>query len=273
VALTQHAESVFAKSVTNRVVLTVAGSDSSGGAGAQLDLRTFASFGTHGVSAITAVTAQSGRNVRSIHCVPSTQLTAQLDAIADEFDIAAVKIGMLGTAANVRAVARFIFERRLQQVVLDPVLVATSGASLLSRDGLDVLRRQLIPLAHVLTPNLPEAAALLGHRVSGARGAATLLALGARSVVLKGGHGRGSDVVDYFADGARVTEFRHARLPFNARGTGCALSAAIAARLALGDPLENAVRFAEDFLQNALQRSRARGRSGKHLLLVDPIDK
>ena len=269
----QQTETLSASSTTSRVVLTIAGSDSSGGAGIQVDLRTFASMRVHGVSAITAVTAQCGKQVRACHVVPAPQLTAQLETIADEFDIAAVKIGMIGSVSNIRAIARFISTRALRNVVVDPVLVSTSGTALLPRAGVAALRKHLIPLASVLTPNLPEAAVLMDQRITGVCGAASLLNLGAHSVLLKGGHARGVDVVDYFAENGRVDHYTHPRLPFNARGTGCAMSAAIAGRLALGDRPRNAVLAAQTFLQNALRKSQPRGRSGKHLLLIDSIDK
>jgi hydroxymethylpyrimidine/phosphomethylpyrimidine kinase len=269
VAKTQQTETVF----RNSAVLIVAGSDCSGGAGIQLDLRALFSLGVHGLSAISAVTAQSNHRVRAIHAIPARQLAAQLDAAMDDVDIAAVKIGMLGSVANIRAVARFLRRHALKSVVLDPVLASTSGTALLSRAGLTSLKDDLLPLADVLTPNVPEAARLLGSRVSGALAADRLLRLGARSVLLKGGHGSGDDVVDYFVDGTRQFEFRHRRLPFDARGTGCALSTAIAAGLASGKSRLQAVRDAERFLQRALRKSEPLAASGKHLLLLDPIDK
>ncbi len=247
-------------------MLAIAGSDSSGGAGIQADLRTIAAHGLHGLSVITAVTAQNSRAVQSVHPVPPRQLRAQLDAVFADFDVAAVKIGMLGTVAAVDVVADYLKQIGARHVVLDPVLVATSGAALLTSRALARLRSQLIPLVELLTPNLPEAEALLGRRLRSnrdIRGAGEdLLALGARAVLLKGGHRGGRDVCDYlFVDGS-VTSFSHARLPGSVRGTGCTLAAAIAAGLAAKLPLRDAVAQAEQFLQREMRRAYRAGRGG-----------
>jgi len=254
---------------TNACVLSIAGSDSGGAAGVQADLRTFAAFGLHGLSAIAAVTSQNLHSVTAVHAVPSAHLKAQLCAVFDGFAIGAVKIGMLGSAANVKVVSGFLARARARNVVLDPVLASSSGTALLSARGLSVLRRQLIPLADMLTPNLPEAQILLWRRLrtNDAESAARdLLGLGARAVLLKGGHGRGDTVRDFLADASGVREFSHARLALRARGTGCMLASAIAAGLAQGQSLQQAVAAAQEFLQAALRSSYQAGTRGIKVL-------
>lgn len=237
--------------------LTIAGSDSSGGAGVQADLKTFGTFGIHGLSAITAVTAQSMREVVAIHRVPAKQVEQQLCAVFGDFPIAAVKIGMLGSATTISTVARFLRERCKVPIVLDPVLISSSGTRLLPARALAVLREELIPLADMLTPNVPEAESLLGRCLTTPKdlreAARDLLGLGAKSILLKGGHHEGDPVCDYLVDASRARVFRHARMPILARGTGCVLSAAIAAGLAHGRARITAVRDAEHYLQRALQ--------------------
>ncbi len=237
--------------------LTIAGSDSSGGAGIQADLKTFAAFGLHGLSAITAVTAQNMREVVAVHRVPAKQVEQQLSAVFGDFPIAAVKIGMLGSAATISTVARFLREYCKVPIVLDPVLVSSSGTRLLPAHALTVLREELIPLADMLTPNVPEAESLLGRSLitpDDLREAARdLLGLGAKSILLKGGHHEGDPVCDYLVDANRTCVFRHARMPILAHGTGCVLSAAIAAGLARGRTPVAAVRAAEHYLQMALK--------------------
>jgi hydroxymethylpyrimidine/phosphomethylpyrimidine kinase len=247
-------------------VLAIAGSDSSGGAGIQADLRTIAAHGLHGLSVVTAVTAQNSRAVESVHCVPPRQLLAQLDAVFTDFDIAAVKIGMLGSAAAVDAVAGYLLKVGARHIVLDPVLVATSGRALLPPQALARLRSRLIPQVELLTPNLPEAEALLERQLRSdddMRGAgADLLALGAGAVLLKGGHQRGRIVRDYLFAGKSTTVFSHERLPGSVRGTGCTLASAIAAGLASKLPLREAVARAEQFLQREMQCAYRTGRTG-----------
>lgn len=236
--------------------LAIAGSDSSGGAGIAADLKTFAAFGVHGLVAITAVTAQTTRQVHASQCVPAAQVRAQIEAAFAEFDVGAVKIGMLGSAPIARTVAQALRETKPRHVVLDPVLASSSGTALLSAPGLRILREELVPLATLLTPNLPEAQILLGRRIADpVRAAHDLLALGARAVLLKGGHGRGSRVRDVLADARGIAEFVHPRLAVRVRGTGCALASAIAAGLARGRSLRAAVADAENFLQRALAQS------------------
>ena len=238
-------------------VLSIAGSDSGGGAGIQADLRTFAAHGVHGLCAITAVTAQNTRAVTAIETLPPRVVEAQLDAVFSDFDVRAVKIGMLATPAIVRAVAGALAKRPRVPVVLDPVLVATTGGRLSTADLAPTLRRHLLARADLVTPNVPEAASLLGRRLRNADDLVTaaddLLDLGARAVLLKGGHLKGNRVRDLLAlpDGTR-RGFEHARIDVEGHGTGCTLSAAIAANLALGDALETAVGRAIDYVHRAI---------------------
>jgi hydroxymethylpyrimidine/phosphomethylpyrimidine kinase len=248
-------------------VLTIAGSDSSGGAGIQADLRTFGALGVHGLSAITAITAQNSRRVWSIRCVSAPRVRDQIDAAFEEFDIAAVKIGMLGSAATIRSVAAVLERRAQRNIVLDPVLVSSSGTQLLPRTAVAILIDRLIPLADVLTPNRPEAAALLGRNLPAEKAARELLKFGAASVLLKGGHSRGHKLVDHFVGSSGSHNYLHERLPIRARGTGCVLSSAIAANLALGMAPSAAVSGAERFLQNALRQSRLASDSETRLIL------
>ena len=241
------------------VCLTIAGSDSGGGAGIQADLKTFAALGVHGTSAITALTAQNTQGVAAVHSVPVKHLRAELDAVFDDFDIEAVKTGMLGDARTVRTVARELARRRPRWLVVDPVMIATSGARLLDKNAVRVLIDELIPLADVLTPNLPEAEALTGIAIRNARDgervAAKLRAFGAQAVLLKGGHGRGRDVIDRWFDARGSFEVRNRRLPFDAHGTGCTLSAALAAGLANSMSPRTAARRAIAFVQRALEHA------------------
>lgn len=236
--------------------LTVAGSDSGGGAGIQADLKTFAALGVHGTSAITALTAQNTQGVNDVHAVPSKHLVAELDAVFDDFAIVAVKTGMLGDARTVRCVARELARRKPRWLVVDPVMIATSGARLLDPAAVRVLIERLIPLADVLTPNLPEAEALTGIAIraprDGERAARTLRDFGAKAVLLKGGHGHGREVVDVWFDARGAFEVRNPRLPFDAHGTGCTLSSALAAELAQGRTPRVAARHAIAFVQRAL---------------------
>lgn len=251
------------------VALTIAGSDSGGGAGIQADLRTFAALGVHGSSALTALTAQNTRGVTAIHTCPTPFLRAQIDAVLDDFPVAAVKLGMLATAAITRTVAEALARRPRLPVVLDPVLVATTGASL-GRSGLvAALRAHLLTRATLVTPNLPEAESLLDRRIRTIedmqRAAADLLAAGARAVLLKGGHLAGREVCDLLLTRRGEHRFHQRRIAGEYHGTGCTLSAAIAALLARGLELEEAVEHAIGFVQDAL---RAGYRPGKGRLRV-----
>ncbi len=240
-------------------VLSIAGSDSGGGAGIQADLKTFAALGCYGMTAITAITAQNTVGVRAIHGIPADILKAQIQAVIEDIGVDAVKIGMLHSPEIVEVVAWAIDHFNLKKVVLDPVMVATSGDTLVGQETVQVLVRQLFPRALVVTPNLDEAALLLHRdirRIEELDAAADdLLALGANAALLKGGHLAGDDVVDVLAQPKRS----HIRLQSkriasrNVHGTGCTLSSAIAARLALGDGLEAAVRAARAYILQAIQ--------------------
>ncbi|MBA2078883.1 bifunctional hydroxymethylpyrimidine kinase/phosphomethylpyrimidine kinase [Rhodanobacter sp. PCA2] len=243
---------------TPPIALTIAGSDSGGGAGIQADLKTFHARGVHGLSAIAAITSQNTRGVTAVHPVPLAHIRSQIAAVFEDFPIAAVKTGMLGGAAIVRLVAREMAARKPAWLVVDPVMIATSGARLLDENAIAVLVNELIPLADVLTPNLPEAEALLGYPIRSAkdciRAGADLRALGAGSVLLKGGHGSGREVVDRWFDARGVLELRHPRLKLEAHGTGCTLASAVAAELAKGKAPRSAFRQAVAYVQGALAR-------------------
>ncbi|GAB3353351.1 bifunctional hydroxymethylpyrimidine kinase/phosphomethylpyrimidine kinase [Lysobacter tyrosinilyticus] len=252
--------------------LTIAGSDSGGGAGIQADLKTFAAHRVHGLSAIAALTAQHTRGVTAIE-VPSTAfLRAQIDACFDDFQIAAVKLGMLAEARVIHAVADALEWHKPAHILLDPVMVATSGARLLEPDALDALRNRLLPLATLITPNLPEAELLLGTSIPDQQGmhdaCARLLRMGAHAVLLKGGHlPETTDVVDLLADESSIHVFRHPRLQLEAHGTGCTLASAVAANLCLGLPLAEACRRAGDYVHAALSSGYRPGRSD--ILILD----
>jgi hydroxymethylpyrimidine/phosphomethylpyrimidine kinase len=241
------------------VALTIAGSDSSGGAGIQADLKTFAAFGVYGASVITALTAQNTRGVRGIHEVPADFVTAQLDAVFDDLDVAAVKIGMVAQLSTIKAIAAALSRKSPPHVVLDPVMVATSGDRLLSADAIKRLRERLIPLASLITPNLPEAAALLEEGVASDEAAIAgqgkrLLAMGAPAVLIKGGHGQGRESIDYLFSGDDIIALPAPRVATkNTHGTGCSLSSAIAAGLAKGETLEQAVRGAKIWITAAIE--------------------
>ena len=245
--------------------LTIAGSDSGGGAGIQADLKTFAAHGVHGLAAIAALTAQHTRGVTAVHVPPVAFLRAQIDACFDDFRIGAVKLGMLANADVIHAVAAALEHHKPSHIVLDPVMVATSGARLLEADALDALRTRLLPLATILTPNIPEAELLLGHPIADDAAAdaalVELLALGARTLLLKGGHLRGSgEMVDRYSDGHKPAQFAHDRLDVEGHGTGCTLASAIAANLCLGMPLIAACGAATDYVHGALRHSLRPGR-------------
>ncbi len=239
-------------------LLTIAGSDSGGGAGVQADLKTFAALGCFGMTAITALTAQNTTGVRAIHAVPLAMLAAQIDAVVEDIGVDAVKIGMLHSAPTIQTVAAALDRHQLRRVVLDPVMVATSGAALIDPSAIAALVRLMFPLALLVTPNLDEAALLVGRplhtEADMADAARQLLAMGARAVLLKGGHLAGNTVADLLLQaGAPPLWLRAPRIDTpNTHGTGCTLSSAIAARLALGDDLAQAVHNARDFVRAAL---------------------
>ena len=240
------------------VALTIAGSDSSGGAGIQADLKTFAACGVYGASAITALTAQNTMGVSAIHDVPAAFVTAQIDAVFGDLDVGAVKVGMVSRREVIEAIAAALARWSPRHVVVDPVMVATSGDRLLSPDAVDALRTRLIPRAGLITPNLPEAAALLEEPVAATeteieRQGRRLLALGSRAVLIKGGHGEGAESVDYLIDRDAVLRLAAPRVATrNTHGTGCSLSSAIAAGLAKGEDLAAAVRNAKAYVSAAI---------------------
>jgi hydroxymethylpyrimidine/phosphomethylpyrimidine kinase len=240
------------------IAVTIAGSDSGGGAGIQADLKTFAAFGVYGASVVTALTAQNTHGVTAIHDVPAEFIAAQMDAVFSDLDVGAVKIGMLSQPAVIAAVAAGLDRHGQTNVVLDPVMVAASGDRLLAPEAVDVLRRDLIPRALVVTPNLPEAAALLDAAPAADEGemraqAERLLAFGPRAVLLKGGHGAGPESVDIFFDGAVELRLPAPRIATrNNHGTGCTLSSAIAAGLAKGLHLVEAVAEAKAYVTMAI---------------------
>ncbi len=239
-------------------VLSIAGSDSGGGAGIQADLKTFSALGCYGMTAITAITAQNTLGVRAIHGIPVDMLRAQIDAVAEDIGVDAVKIGMLHTPDMVRVVVKAIARHQMLQVVLDPVMVATSGDRLMAQDTVEVLVQELFPLSTVVTPNLDEAALLLGRAIDGAdaldEAATALLALGAPAVLLKGGHLPGDTVTDVLAlaGGGRLRLQSPRIATHNGHGTGCTLSSAIACHLALGLPLPQAVEQARSYILGAI---------------------
>ena len=245
--------------------LTIAGSDSGGGAGIQADLKTFAAHGVHGLSAIAALTAQHTRGVIAVHVPPVGFLRAQVDACCEDFQVGAVKLGMLANAEVIHAVADALEHWRPPHVVLDPVMVATSGAKLLADDALDALRTRLLPLATLVTPNMPEAGLLLGLAISDAdtaeRAIGALRDMGARAVMLKGGHlDEGASVIDRYDDGSTRRQFVHERMAIDGHGTGCTLASAIAANLCKGLSLPEACGAATDYVNAALRDGYRPGR-------------
>lgn len=245
--------------VTPHIALTIAGSDSSGGAGIQADLKTFTALGVYGASVLTALTAQNTRGVTAIHAVPPHFVAEQIDAVASDLNIGATKTGMLNDRATVLAVAEGVRRHDLHPLVVDPVMVATSGDLLLEHDAIDAVRDVLLPLADLITPNLAEAATLLSASIAVSESemesqARALLALGPKGVLIKGGHGEGADAVDILVShqtsALRIVRPRVATR--NTHGTGCTLSAAIAAYLARGESLADAVQRAKKFVHEAL---------------------
>ncbi len=240
------------------IAVTIAGSDPSGGAGIQADLKTFAALGVYGGSVITALTAQNTQSVAAIREVPPDFILAQMNAVFSDLDIGAVKIGMLSQAAAVEAVATGLARHRAQNIVLDPVMVASSGDTLLAGDAIDALRRLLIPRALVVTPNLPEAAALAGASLARNEQemevqAREILSLGVCSVLIKGGHGQGDESVDLLIGQGEVVRLSAKRIVTkNTHGTGCTLSSAIAAGLAKGLDLIAATQAAKTYVTSAI---------------------
>ncbi|MBS1182682.1 MAG: thiD [Proteobacteria bacterium] len=240
------------------IAVTIAGSDSSGGAGIQADLKTFSALGVYGASVITALTAQNTRGVTAIHEAPADFVRAEIDAVFSDLAVGAVKIGMLASPELIRTVAAGLRDYRQSRIVLDPVMVATSGDSLLKAEAVATLRDELFPLASLITPNLPEAGKLLGRTVDDTpedmlAAARELLSLGPTAVLVKGGHGTGADSADLFLDGEGAHWLRAPRhATRNTHGTGCTLSSAIAAGLAKGLDLAAAVTDAKAYVTAAI---------------------
>ena len=244
--------------MTIPIALTIAGSDSSGGAGIQADLKSFAALGVFGASVITALTAQNTTGVTGICRVSADFVTAQIDAVFGDLDVKAVKIGMVAELATIDAIAAGLKRWSPAHIVLDPVMVATSGDRLLAADAVESLRSKLIPLTSLITPNLPEAAALLNEPIAATEAAIEsqgkrLLAMGCPAVLIKGGHGQGAESIDYLVRSVGVIALAAPRIATkNTHGTGCSLSSAIAAGLAKGEDMETAVRNAKAWISAAI---------------------
>jgi len=245
-----------AKSIAN--ALTIAGSDSGGGAGIQADLKAFSALGAYGASVITALTAQNTVTVSAIHPVPTDFISAQIDAVCSDIQIDAVKIGMLGTPEITHTVAEGIRRHSLNNIILDPVMVAKSGDALLQEDAIDALKSELVPLAQLITPNLPEAGVLLGRAEPDSvdamqQAAEDLHKLGADNVLVKGGHLDGDVNTDVLFDGKGFYQFSHPRIDTtNTHGTGCTLSSAITALVAQGVGIPEATATAADYIHTAI---------------------
>jgi len=246
-------------------VLTVAGSDSGGGAGIQADLKTITLLGSYGASAVTALTAQNSRGVSAVHGIPATFVAEQLEAVLCDLPVDVVKTGMLLSADIIEVLADKLVEYKRQMVVVDPVMVAKGGAHLLDREAVDTFRERLLPLSYLLTPNIPEAERLTGLSIRDEAGmeeaARALVAMGARNVLVKGGHLPAGDAVDLLFDGGGFTRFTAPRfLTRNTHGTGCTYASAIAARLAQGEPLRQAVARAKEFVTAAIRLAHPLGK-------------
>ena len=243
---------------TPPIALTIAGSDPSGGAGIQADLKTFTALGVYGTSVITALTAQNTKGVTGVFKVPADFIVAQFESVTSDLSVSAVKTGTLADATTVAAVARLLIKMKPKHLVVDPVMVATSGDRLLDANAISAVREALIPLADLITPNLPEAAALLDLPIATTdedcvSQAHALLRLGCRAVLLKGGHGEGPQAVDWFVTASTTERLAALRIATkNTHGTGCTLAAAITAGLAQGLDLLAAVRQGKDFVWSAL---------------------
>jgi hydroxymethylpyrimidine/phosphomethylpyrimidine kinase len=242
-----------------RTALTIAGSDSGGGAGIQADLKTFSALGVFGMTALTAITAQNTLGVTAVFELPPEIVAAQIDAVVTDIGVDAAKTGMIANAEIIRVVAAKVREHGISTLVVDPVMVATSGDRLLREEAVEALRTELLPLATVATPNLPEAGVLIGRDVSTLdemRDAArAIVDLGVGSVLVKGGHLAG-DAVDIFYDGDRFVELTARRIETTStHGTGCTLASAIAALLAKGEPLEDAISHAKAYVTAAIERA------------------
>ena len=267
-----------------KTALTIAGSDSGGGAGIQADIRTFHAFGVFGTSALTAITAQNTLGVHAVHPVPADIVRAQIHAVASDLKPAAFKTGMVATAPLVEAIADAIVDEALPRYVLDPVMVSTSRHRLLDADAERAIVERLLPLCELVTPNLPEAMVLLGVSADDAPSATeaeralreyarTLVDMGARAALVKGGHLDGSEVVDVLFDGSEYRVWRRPKLETDdTHGTGCTLSAAIVAGLAQGQPLGRAVERALEFVARAIATAPGLGAGHGPLNHFAPVD-
>jgi len=247
------------------VALTIAGSDPSGGAGIQSDLKTFSRLRVYGMAVIAALTAQNTTGVWSVEGIDSEFLAKQLDAVLSDIPPGAAKTGMLLTKEAVEIVAQKVRQYRLMNFVVDPVMVSTSGSILLNSDAMLSFRRTLLPLAFLITPNLAEAQALTGKTVETVeemeQAALEIHGLGAMNVLIKGGHGKGDEATDVFFDGKDFVHFRSPRIrTSHTHGTGCVLSAAITAHLALGNQVQDAVKLGKNFVSEAIRNGLAIGR-------------
>lgn len=248
-----------------RTALTIAGSDSSGGAGVQADLKTFAAHRVYGLSAITAVTAQNTVGVSTFAALSADLVTAQIEAVVTDIGAHAAKTGMLATAAIVEAVGAAVEALEIPLLVVDPVMIAKSGDALLDDEAVGAIRTELLRRARVVTPNVPEAEVLSGVTIRSdedrREAARCIFALGAAAVIIKGGHLPSPDITDLLYDGHRFTEFRNERVAGGStHGTGCTFAAALTARLALGSSLEDAVPQAQEYVAGAIRRAPGLGR-------------
>ena len=244
--------------------MTIAGSDSGGGAGVQADLKTFAALGVYGTSVLTAITAQNTVGVYAVHEIPTSIIAAQIDAVMTDIGADAVKTGMLASTAIIECVAGQLQRHRVPWLVVDPVMVAKSGDPLLREDAVEALRTRLVPLASVVTPNIAEAEVLTGIKIADDRdmrqAAERIAAMGARSVIVKGGHREGP-ATDLFYDGYRFQEFSAPRVDSrNTHGTGCTFASAVAAGLARGASLVDAVAMAKEYVTEAIRHSLSLGK-------------
>ena len=243
--------------MTHPCCLTIAGSDSGGNAGVQADLRAFHAYGLHGCTVFAALTAQNPFGVSAIHAIPADFVSAQLDAVLGTYDIRALKTGMLAEPAIIETVAERLARHPEIAKVVDPVMIATSGAKLISDAAIETLKDRILPLATLMTPNIPEAEALCGRSASAWELARELQGRFGCAVLVKGGHGEGPDAVDVLYDGKDFREFTMPRVenPVSTHGTGCSLAAAIAAELALGRDLSAAVTGAKRYVHAAISSS------------------
>ncbi len=244
--------------------LTIAGSDSSGGAGIQADLKTFSALGVFGMSVITAVTAQNTREVSAVHDIPADVIAKQIDAIFEDIEVDALKIGMVSRTDTIKVIADKLREYKPENIVLDPVMISKSGYDLLKPEAKEALIRHLLPLATVITPNIPEGEAITGQGIKDLKAmeqaARDIYEMGPRNVLLKGGHLEG-DAVDILYDGRKIHYFRAGRIDTrNTHGTGCTLSSAIAAHLARGYTVEEGIKMAKEYITTAIEHSFSIGR-------------